>query len=155
MNALTIPLVMDDADALLDFADAQPAASPGPAGAVGYCMSGQYAINAAARHPERIVAAASIYGVKLVTEAADSPHRAARRAKGEIYVAAAELDRHAPLDEIAALAAEFAAQGVKGQVEIYPGADHGFAFPSRAVYDRPSAERHWERLEALFARTLG
>ena len=30
------------------------AASPGPAGAVGYCMSGQFAINAASRHPERV-----------------------------------------------------------------------------------------------------
>ena len=48
MGSLTIPLVMDDCDALLDFADRDPAASRGKAGAIGYCMSGQYAINAAA-----------------------------------------------------------------------------------------------------------
>ena len=58
MGSITIPLIMDDADALLNFADRDPAASPGPAGAIGYCMSGQYAINAAARHPERIRCAA-------------------------------------------------------------------------------------------------
>src|SRR3982751_2700597 len=32
MHALTIPLVMDDADALLGFADADPAANPGKIG---------------------------------------------------------------------------------------------------------------------------
>src|SRR3981081_4025517 len=47
MRSLTIPLVMDDTRALLDFAASQPAASKGPIGTVGYCMSGQYAINAA------------------------------------------------------------------------------------------------------------
>jgi carboxymethylenebutenolidase len=39
-------------------------------------------------------------------------------------------------------------------VELYPGVEHGFAFPQRAAYDRDAAERHWERLLALFARNL-
>ena len=47
MATIDIPKVMDDAGALIAFADADPAASKGPMGAVGYCMSGQYAINAA------------------------------------------------------------------------------------------------------------
>ena len=42
------------------------------------------------------------------------------------------------------------------RVEWYPGAEHGFAFPLRAgIYNRAAAERHWERLFSLFARTLG
>ncbi|MGZ5931425.1 MAG: dienelactone hydrolase family protein, partial [Rhizomicrobium sp.] len=48
MGSLSIPKIMDDTRALLDFVDADPAAKKGPMGAVGYCMSGQYAINAAA-----------------------------------------------------------------------------------------------------------
>ena len=63
--ASTIPLVMDDTKALLDFAASQPAASKGPIGTVGYCMSGQYAINAATHFPDRVKAAASIYGAAL------------------------------------------------------------------------------------------
>src|SRR5581483_11539125 len=47
MGSLSIALVMADADALLDFADRDPAASKGKVGALGYCMSGQYAINLA------------------------------------------------------------------------------------------------------------
>jgi carboxymethylenebutenolidase len=155
MGAINIPMIMDDTDCLLDFADRDPAASPGPAGAVGYCMSGQYAINAAARHPERIACAASIYGVQLVTDAPDSPHLAAQRARAEIYVACAEHDDYAPLEMVQALDASLKAEGVKAEVELYPGVHHGFAFPQRgAVYDKPAAERHWERLFALFARNL-
>jgi carboxymethylenebutenolidase len=40
------------------------------------------------------------------------------------------------------------------EVEIYPATHHGFAFPKRPVYDRDAAERHWERLLALYRRNL-
>ena len=155
MGSLSISLIMDDADALLDFADRDPAASPGPAGAIGYCMSGQYAINAAARHPERIRCAASLYGVQLVTDAPDSPHLAARKAKAELYFACAEHDTWAPLEMVRDLEASLKESGVNAEVELYMGVHHGFAFPQRgAVYDKPAAERHWERLFGLFARNL-
>jgi len=44
--------------------------------------------------------------------------------------------------------------GVKHRVEWYPGAEHGFAFPKRHCFDKPSAERHWVRLFDLFERNL-
>src|ERR1700722_4375035 len=94
MAGLTISMVMDDTDALIAFADRDDAASRTRIGCVGYCMSGQYAINAAARHPDRVAAAASIYGVRLITDEPDSPHHAARRAKAEFYIALAEIDAH-------------------------------------------------------------
>src|SRR5579862_8861187 len=72
MNGLSIAMVMSDAKALLEFADADPAARPGSVGALGYCMSGQFAINAAASFPGRIAAAASMYGTFLVTDKPDS-----------------------------------------------------------------------------------
>ena len=155
MNSLTIPLVMEDADALLDYADRDPAANKGPVGTLGYCMSGRYAINFAARYPERVGAAASIYGVQLVTDAPDSPHIAAQKTSAELYFACAETDRWAPLEMVEALDAALKQGAVNAEVELYPGVEHGFAFPQRAVYDKPSAERHWERLFALFRRNLG
>jgi carboxymethylenebutenolidase len=154
MNDLTIAMVMDDTDALLAFADEDAAASRGPAGAVGYCMSGQFAINAAARHPERFGAAASIYGVRLVTDSDDSPHVVAARAKGELYFACAEIDRWAPPPMVEALKTALAEGGIKAEVEDYAGVEHGFAFPQRGAYNREAAERHWERVLALFARRL-
>lgn len=156
MGSINIGMVMEDADALLDFARRDPAASPGAAGAIGYCMSGQYAINVAARHPERIACAASLYGVQLVTDRPDSPHLAAQKSKAELYFACAEHDTYAPLEMVEALDASLKDGPVNAEVEVYPGVHHGFAFPQRgAVYDKPAAERHWERLFALFKRNLG
>jgi carboxymethylenebutenolidase len=58
MESLSIAKVMSDTDALIAYADKNGARS-GAIGCVGYCMSGQYAINAAARHPERVRTTAS------------------------------------------------------------------------------------------------
>jgi carboxymethylenebutenolidase len=156
MGSLSIPLVMDDGDALLDYADRDPAAGRGKIATLGYCMSGQYAIAFAARYPDRVAAAASIYGVQLVTDKADSPHLAAQKAKAEMYFACAEHDPYAPLEMVEALDQTVKAKNLNAEVEIYPGAHHGFAFPQRgSVFDKPSAERHWERLFALWRRQLG
>lgn len=154
MDSLTIPLVMSDTDALLDFIASQPAASSGQVGAVGYCMSGQYAVSAAGRHPGRVTAAASIYGVRLVTEAEDSPHRLLGRTGASLYFACAEIDRWAPLEMVKALDDTARAAGGDAEVELDPRVEHGFAFPQRAAYDRDAAERHWERLFALFHKRL-
>ena len=155
MGSISIPMIMDDADGLLDFADRDPAASKGKIATVGYCMSGQYAIAFAARYPDRVGAAASIYGVQLVTDKADSPHIAAQKTRAELYFACAEHDTWAPLEMVEGLGSSLKAANVNAEVELYAGVHHGFAFPQRgAVYDKPAAERHWERLFALWRRTL-
>jgi carboxymethylenebutenolidase len=152
---MTIPPVMDDVGDMLAFLATQQAAGPGPVGAHGYCMSGPYALAAAARYPDRIAAAASFYGTWLVSENAESPHLTLAQAKGELYIACAEHDELAPLPMVAELKALFDASGNSGELEMYPGVHHGFAFPQRWCYDRPAAERHWERLIALYRRRLG
>ena len=152
MSSLSIPKIMDDTRALLAFVDADPAARKGPMGAVGYCMSGQYAINAAAQFPERFKAAASIYGVLLITDKPDSPHVMAHKAKGELYFGCAETDHWMPLEQIGPLKESL--KGLNAEVEVYPKVEHGFAFPQRAAYNKDAAERHWERLFALGKRNL-
>jgi carboxymethylenebutenolidase len=154
MYSIDIPRVMQDARALLDFAATQPAAGKGRAGVMGYCMSGRYAINAAANFPDRIAAAASLYGTHLMTNQPDSPHVVAKKAKAELYFACAEVDRWAPMEMIAPLREALTADGVNAEVELYPGTHHGFAFPARPDYHKAAAERHWERLHALFRRHL-
>jgi carboxymethylenebutenolidase len=153
MGTLTIPMVMEDTDALLDFAGMDGAASKGPMGCVGYCMSGRYAVNAAVRHA-RIRAAASIYGTQLVTDQPDSPHLAAHRTDARLYFGCAETDQYAPMEMIDKLRSEIDAHGGNAEVEIYPGTHHGFAFPQRPAYNKPAAERHWERLLSLFRTAL-
>ena len=152
---MTIPPVMADVAALIAHADRQPAVKKGPVGAHGYCMSGPYALAAAARYPDRIVAAASFYGTWLVSDAEESPHRSLDKAKGELYISCAEHDELAPPDMVKELKRLFDQAGNSGELEVQPGVHHGFAFPQRWCYDKPAAERHWERLIALYRRRLG
>jgi carboxymethylenebutenolidase len=154
MGTLNTALVMNDSDALIAFAAEDAAASKGPMGCVGYCMSGRFAINAAVRHPARVRAAASIYGVALVTDQPDSPHLAMQRTDARLYFGCAETDQYAPREMVVKLQEELAHKGGNAEVEIYPGTHHGFAFPQRPMYNKPAAERHWERLFELFGGAL-
>ncbi len=151
---MTIPPVMDDIAAMLSFLDEHRDARPGPVGVHGYCMSGPYALAAAARFPDRISAAASYYGTWLVNDAEESPHLNLHKITGEIYISCAEHDDRAPPDMVAELKRLFDQSRVKGELEIQPGVHHGFAFAGRSVYDNAAAERHWERLFALYRRNL-
>ena len=152
---MTIPPVMDHVAAMLGFVDSQEAAKSGPVGIHGYCMSGPYALAAAARYPDRITAAASFYGTWLINDAEESPHLSLAKVTGELYIACAEHDDLAPLPMVEELRGLFRRAGTTGEIELYPGVHHGFAFPLRRVYDKPAAERHWERLIALYRRRLG
>jgi carboxymethylenebutenolidase len=152
---MTIPPVMDDVASMLAFVDRQDGANSGPIGIHGYCMSGPYALAAAARYPDRIAAAASFYGTWLVSDAVESPHLSLGKRKGELYIACAEYDDLAPLPMVEELRNLFERAGSPGELEQYPGVHHGFAFPQRKIYDLPAAERHWERLIALYRRRLG
>jgi carboxymethylenebutenolidase len=152
---MTIPPVMDDVAAMIEFADRQKhVRKGGPVGAHGYCMSGPYALAAAARYPDRIAAAASFYGTWLVSDAVESPHQTLGKAKGELYIACAEHDELAPLPMVEQLKSLFEKSGAAGELEMYPAVHHGFAFPQRWCYDKRAAERHWERLLALYRRRL-
>ena len=152
---MTIPPVMDDLAAMIAFADARNDIKRGPVGVHGYCMSGPYALAAAARYPERIAAAASFYGTWLVSDAVESPHLTLGKGKAELYIACAEIDELAPMPMVEELRRLFENAGSPGELEIYPGVHHGFAFPQRKIYEKAAAERHWERLIALYRRRLG
>jgi carboxymethylenebutenolidase len=155
MNTLDAATTACDTEAMLRFVDALPAADGTRVGAVGYCMSGPIVVWAAAAFPDRLRCIASIHGANMATEKPDSPHRVAQRLRCESYFASAEIDPWAPPEDIQRLQSALQAAAVPHRIEWYPGAQHGFVFPQReGVYDRASAERHWERLFGLFQRTL-
>ena len=152
---MNIPPVMADVGAMIDWADAHPdARAGGPIGAHGYCMSGPYSIAAAARYPDRIAAAASFYATRIVSDAEESPHLNLGNVKGELYMSFAEYDDLAPPEMVGEMGRLFEESGAAGELEVHPDVHHGFAFPERWCYDKPAAERHWERLIALYRRCL-
>lgn len=152
---LSVSAVMRDTAAMLAYVDGQPQANARLLGAVGYCMSGAFALAAAGSYPDRFKCAVSIYGVNLLTQGDDSPHLLIGRVRGELYFACAEFDDYVPKQVIDRLEAHLTASGSNYRLEWYPGTRHGFAFPERQdAYDRVSAELHWERLFELFGRNL-
>ena len=153
MGNLSNDMVNSDTGVMLAYAANDPAADTSKAGVVGYCMSGPFAVMVAAAHAN-VVAAASFHGVRLVADADDSPHRHLDAVNGEVYIGAAETDSYAPPEMIDAFAVALEASASTGQVEWYPGTEHGFAYAERPQYDRAASERHWERMHDLFARNL-
>jgi carboxymethylenebutenolidase len=154
MNSLTIEHVNDDTAAMLAFLDAQDGVKPGPVGCVGHCMSGRYITAVAARFPHRMRAAASLYGVGVVTEEDDSPHKLLKDVQGELYYAFAEHDQSVPANVIPTLKSALEASGTRHTLEIYPGTHHGFCFAERQTYDPLAAEATWDKIFALWARHL-
>jgi len=153
MASLDDERVLGDTAALLAWTDAEPAADADRTGCMGYCMSGPFSFAVACAYPDRIRAAASLYGVRLYGPG--SPAHRAAEATAELYFACAEFDQWVPADMVDGLERHLAAIGAHARVERYPGVHHGFAFPGRGeAYDKDAAERHWERLHALFARNL-
>jgi carboxymethylenebutenolidase len=155
MDSLSNAMVCEDIQVLIDFADRDPAARAGRLGCVGYCMSGPFAFAAAAAFPERMAAAASFHGVRLLLDSDDSPHLDAAKIKGELYFGCAETDEYAPQSMIDALDQHLASVGSNYRIEVYPETEHGFVFPLRdGRYHKASAERHWERMLAMYRRCL-
>jgi carboxymethylenebutenolidase len=127
----------------------------GKIGAVGYCMGGARALNAAAAFPDRIAATASFHGGNLASDAEDSPHRAAGKIKARVYVGVAGVDRSFPPEQSARLAQSLREAEVDHIIENYVGMEHGWAVPDHRVFDEAGAERHWARLTTFFRETLG
>ena len=153
MNSLSNAMVCEDVAALLAFAEQEPAAAADRFGCVGYCMSGPFAFAVASHFADRVAAAASLHGVRLFSDASDSPHLDAHKISGEMYFGCAETDEWAPREMIDGLEQYLAQQGIRYQVEWYPHTLHGFVFPQReANYHKAAAERHWQRLFALWRR---
>jgi len=154
MNSLTTGDVADDTAGILSFLDAQGEVAAGPVGCVGHCMSGRHVMTAAGRFPTRMKAAASMYGVGIVTEGKESPHLLLDRVTGEMLFVFAETDAHVPQAEVETLRKAVKKTGAKATIAQPKGTQHGFQFAERAVYAPEQAEAAWELLFALWDRNL-
>ncbi len=154
MDSLTRDTTLVDTQAMLTFVDGFPAANARRIGTVGYCMSGPFVVWAANAHPQRIACIAAIHSARMVTESEHSPHRAVSTLQCNSYFGCAEKDIWASKEDMALLEAGLKAAPGPWRLEWYPGTEHGFVFPLRAIYDKPSAEQHWQRLFAQWRTVL-
>ncbi len=155
MRSLNNALVMSDTSDMLDWMKGDARIKQGPVGCIGYCMSGQYVVSAAGTYPDSFAASASLYGVGIVTDAPDTPHKLASTMKGELYLGFAETDEWVPDNVIPDLKAELDAHSVSYTLDVWPGTGHGFCFPEREAYVKDAAEQVWTKVFAMYKRRLG
>lgn len=153
-QSITKPLILDDTAGMLAWMAGQDKVKIGPVGAVGYCMGGPFVTWAAEAFPSSIASAASLYGVRMVTDQPTSPHLSLPKTKAAFYFGFAEKDHFSPPQLIADFKAALDKAGCSYELDVFAGADHGFCFPERDVYVAEASEQHWRKLLALFARTL-
>jgi carboxymethylenebutenolidase len=153
MESLSNAAIVEDTAGMISFLDGQEKVKPGPIGCVGHCMSGSFVVSIAAQLP-RVKAAASLYGVRLVTDKPDSPHLSVDRIKGELYLAFAEIDPAVPANVVPELKAALEKAGTRHRLETFPATHHGFCFADRADYNAVAAEAAWARVFDLWERNL-
>jgi carboxymethylenebutenolidase len=129
-------------------------------GTQGYCMGGPLVMRTAATVPDRIGAGASFHGGGLVTDKPDSPHLLAPKIKARMYIGIASNDDSRQPDAKDKLREAFAAAKVSAEIEVYPGALHGWCVPDMPmqngapIYNQADAERAWKKLVALYGIAL-
>ena len=122
---------------------------------LGVSMGATFAFAATTKMHDRIKAAASICGIRLHTDAPDSPHLDADKIDGEIYFICSEEDMYISREEIDSLEAHLSSTNINYRIEFFPGTVHGFYYPLvEDCFDKPSTERLWERLFAMLHRAL-
>jgi carboxymethylenebutenolidase len=145
-----------DAKTFVAYLDKQASvASNRKMGTTGYCMGGPITMRTAAARADRIGAAASFHGGRLVTDKADSPHQLIPTINADyLFAIAANDDEQEPTvkDD---LRKAFAKTKGSAEIEVYEGTLHGWCPPDSRVYNEVQAERAWGRLLALFEKALG
>lgn len=154
VTGLSDDRVIRDAKSLLAHAEGDATARAGAACVMGFCMGGRFSLVVAQGLGERVRAAAAIHPGNMVSDRDDSTHRHLDRVAADLYLAIADQDEWCTPDQVSRMEKALVEQGVSHQVEWHPGALHGFGVPGGDSYDEEASERVWERIGALFARTL-
>jgi carboxymethylenebutenolidase len=124
---------------------------------MGFCIGGHMTYLTACETD--VAAAASFYGGGIAGPQGPggAPSTVSRTSKirGKIICLFGEQDGMIPQSQVDAIKSELAKQGVRHEVVVYPGADHGFFCDQRATYLKEAAADAWQRVKRLFAEELG
>lgn len=126
-----------------------------PLAAIGYCMGGQAALEAA-RMNLPLVLAASFHGILTAAAPATEPIRP------RILVCHGDADPMVPREQVGAFQAEMDAAGANWHLHVYSGVKHGFTDPEADSHGLPaigynvSADRQsWAAMLGLLGETVG
>lgn len=148
MQELGDDAFLADMNALLDTLQARPDTTD-RVGVTGFCMGGRLSFLSACALPDRVDCAAPFYGGGLT---AHLPQAEAIRCPMHLFFG--ERDPYIPLEQVREVDERLRALGKDYALECYDGADHGFFCDERESYDEAAAVDSWQKLMALFERTL-
>jgi carboxymethylenebutenolidase len=154
MQQVSDEMAMSDTQAILDDVGAEPLASDGAKGCVGFCWGGRLVVRAMATYPDEFVAGSALHPSFIVTESDDSAHHELHKLRGELYVGLGGADQFQPPAAFEPARAELGKHGIPHAAEIHDGADHGFMIPGAPAFQDEASERCWERTFDLFGRAL-
>ena len=125
-------------------------------GAMGFCIGGHMTYLAAAETD--VDAAASFYGGGIAAPEGPGGKAATvsrtSKIRGRILCLFGAEDGMIPQDQVARIQEALSEAGVRHEVVVYPGADHGFFCDQRGTYQKEAAADAWQRVKALFAEEL-
>jgi carboxymethylenebutenolidase len=140
-----------DATALLAWLQSQPAAGRGKMGTIGYCIGARTVVRTMADHNDRFAAGVCLHPSFCASAEPDSPHLSVAGLQGKIYVGIGDADKLQSVE----MNQPFldAVSAADGKVDIFPGADHGFAVPGSS-YDDDGADTAYSEALDLFGSAL-
>ena len=144
--------MMSDLDATVAYAKSTAKANTSKLAITGFCRGGRTVWMYAAHNPN-LNAAVAWYG-SLADKPSDAmptqPLDIVRELKAPVLGLYAGRDQGIPQDQVEKMRAAMKAAGKKGEIVVYPDADHGFNADYRPSYNKAAAEDGWKRMLAFF-----
>ena len=144
--------MMSDLDATVAYAKSTDKANTSKLAVTGFCRGGRTVWLYAAHNPS-LKAAVAWYGPladKPTKAMPNSPLDLVGQLKAPVLGLYGGKDQGITQDQVAKMRAAMKAAGKKGEIVVYPDADHGFNADYRPSYNKAAAEDGWKRMLAWF-----
>jgi carboxymethylenebutenolidase len=153
LGATTEQMVQADLDALLAHLSNDPTAQLAPLGCIGFCIGARSVTVTMNSRPGVFVAGVGLHPSFCVTDQPDSPHLGVAASGGSFYYGFGEADKMQSPEMNRPLLEVLDSMGIRGDYDIFPEADHGFAVPGGA-YQQEAADQAYAKAFGLFDRML-
>jgi carboxymethylenebutenolidase len=148
--------MISDARDAIAFLRSRPDVVGDRIGAMGFCIGGHMTYLTACETD--VAAAASFYGGGIAAPegpgGAEGTLGRTSKISGRIECYLGANDALIPIDQVDAIRSALVDAGIDHDVQVYPGADHGFNCDQRATYHEASASDAWRRTFAMFDSKL-
>jgi carboxymethylenebutenolidase len=136
-----------DLHAAVEFLQAQSEVSKNRIGAIGWCMGGGYALDAALQEPA-LAAVVINYG-HLADDKDDL-----KKMNAQVLGIFGGQDRGIPVEDVKKFEQELKDLGKNPEIHIYPDAGHGFQNPVNSSYRKEDTADAKNHIAAFLAKTL-